>query len=240
MHSVTASTPVSSASLTFSAQVSGLTKHGAGLSVTGSGQVDFGTDAASLSVTLPTGLGSFLPGGSTSPAVIQVVLSGGTVYAEVPGLSALTGKPWISVALPSAVTSGVSSGFGTAASALGNVGSILAFVQSHHGKVASLGSSTVNGVSATGSSITGQVDGFRVQADVWADSSDRLVQASGTAAHGRLSLSAKIDLGQYGAPVTITVPPASQVGAIPLSVVEQFLGGFLGKMHLGQILGHAA
>ncbi|MGA2521103.1 MAG: hypothetical protein ABSG81_09830 [Acidimicrobiales bacterium] len=240
VHTVAASTPVSTASLTFSAQVSGLTKRGATLSVTGSGQVDFANDAASLSVTLPAGLSSFLPGGSSSPAVIDVVLSGGTVYAEVPGLSALTGTPWISVALPSGVTSSLSGAFGTAASALGNVGAILAFVQSHHGHVVSLGSKTVNDVSASGDRITGQVDGFRVQADVWADSSNRVVQAGGTATHGRLALAATVDLGQYGAPVTITVPSSSQVTAIPLSTVEQFLGGFLGKMHLGSMFSHAA
>jgi hypothetical protein len=233
----TASAPVTTATFTFTATVSGLTRHGGPITVSGSGQADFGADAVSVSVDLPAAVAALLPGGSASPEVVEAVLSGGNVYLEVPGLAGLVGAPWISVALPAGATSGIPGGFTMAASALGNVNEILAFARSHHAGVTSLGSSTVDGTAVDGSRVAGRLSGFRLTGTLWADASTgRLVRAvvaaSRGAGHRGLGLSATVDLSGYGAPVTITVPPPSQVKAIPLSVVEQFLGGVLPRAHL--------
>jgi hypothetical protein len=152
-------------------------------------------------------------------------------------LAGLVGEPWISVALPASAASAVPGGFDTVASALGNVNEIVAFATAHHAKVTSLGSSTVDATSVTGNRIMARVTGLKVGATVWADAAGRLVQASVTAGKGGgqrgLSLSATVDLSGYGDPVTITVPPPSQVRAVPYTLVAQFLGQFLKGLHLG-------
>jgi hypothetical protein len=129
------------------------------------------------------------------------------------------------------------------ASALGNVNAIVSFAQAHHATVTSLGTATVDGVTATGHKIVATLSQGRLHnltASLWADGSDRLVQADLTGSTstpaGSVGLSAVVNFTGYGAPVTIAVPPASQVKAIPLSTVEMLLGH--GHGH-GHGLGHA-
>ena len=82
---------------------------------------------------------------------------------------------------------------------------------------------------ASGSKIVATRSTRALTANVWADSSGRLVQATvgvtGTARRGPLGLTATVDFAGYGSPVTVTVPPPSQVKAIPYSIVKMFLGG---------------
>jgi len=237
------SPPVTTASFSFHLSVTGLTKHGGAIAVTGTGQADFTDDAVSAAVTLPPAVAALLPGGSASPAVVDAVLSGGTVYAEVPGLSALVGEPWISVALPSSLASGVPGAFTEVAAALGDVNDILSLARSSHARVVSLGVSTVDGEQVTGFGVAGRVDGVRLTATLWADGSGRLrratVEVGRSAATGGLGIAGTVDLADYGAPVTVTVPPPAQVKAVPLSLVEQFLGSVL-KAHMGSTHAHAA
>ncbi|HTZ09670.1 MAG TPA: hypothetical protein VMB72_11385 [Acidimicrobiales bacterium] len=233
------SAPVTSASFSFTLSLTGLTRHGT-VAVSGTGQVDFADDAVSAAVTLPASVASLIPGGSDSPTTIDAVLSGGTVYAEIPGLATLVGEPWISVALPSSVTSGIPAGFSTVAGALGDVNEILTFARSHHAKVVSLGSGTVGTTPASVFGIGGRLDGIRLGAKLWADGSGRLVQASVQAAGHGFSVSGTVDLTDYGAPVTITAPAPSQTRAIPLSLVESVLGKLLHNGHLGRFLAKAA
>jgi hypothetical protein len=237
-HVVTAAAtaPVTTASFSFTASVNGLSKLGA-IALSGSGQVDLVNDAGSLSVTLPASIAKLIPGGSGGSEVVNVVLSGGTVYVQVPSLATLLGSPWISLALPASATSAIPGIFTTVGGALGDVNEILAFAQSHHASVHSLGSSTVNGTSVTGSSVTAHVKGLSLAATLWANSSDQLVQATlngtGKGARHGLGISAVVNFSDYDAPVTITVPPSSEVRAIPLSVVTSVLGGLLKSSHLG-------
>ncbi len=165
------------ASFKFSVSVRGLTP--SAVTITGSGQADAATDAASLTVQLPAAVAKLLPGGKAAPEVVKAELVSHTVYLNVPGLSALVGKPWIAVSIPAADNSQVSGIFSKVASALGDVNSIVALAHSHHATVTSLGTSTVDGVTATGHKIVttlahGKAD---VTADLWADTADRLVQA---------------------------------------------------------------
>jgi hypothetical protein len=230
--------PVTTATFNFTASVSGISKGLGVVTLTGSGQADLAHDAVALSVTLPAAVARLIPGGSPSPEVVNVVLSGGTVYAEVPALATLLGAPWISIALPSSAVSSLSGIFTEVGSALGNVDEILAFAQGHHAHVTSLRSSIVDSTAVTGDAITARLHGLRLAATLWADSSDRLVQAivsaQGSGRRG-LGISATVNLSGYGDPVTITVPPSSQVKPIALSVVTSVLGSLLPKAHLGGI-----
>ena len=236
---LTATAPVTTASFTFSVGVSGIGKSLGTINLSGSGQADLVNDAVSASVTLPASVASLIPGGSGGPETINAVLSGGTVYVQIPSLATLLGKPWISLALPSSATTAIPGIFTTVGGALGDVNAILTYAQSHHAKVQSLGSSTVDGTSVTGSQVTAHVKGLKLSATLWANSSDQLVQAKVNATAGRhISISAVVDLTGYGAPVTITVPDPSLVRAIPLSVVTSVLGGLLHNVHFG--LGHGA
>jgi hypothetical protein len=141
--------------------------------------------------------------------------------------------------LPSSAVSGLSGIFTEAGSALGNVDEIVAFAQANHGHVTSRGSSIVDATAVTGDAIRARLHGLRLAATLWADSSGRLVQAIVSAqgsGHRGLGISLTVNLSDYGAPVTITVPPPSQVKPIPLSVVTQVLGSLLPKAHLGGAL----
>ena len=234
--SVTATAPVTTASFNFTASVSGLSKGLGTISFSGSGQADLVNDAVSVSVTLPASVAKLIPGGSGGSEVVNAVLSGGTVYVNVPSLATLLGAPWISVALPSSATSAIPGIFTEVGGALGNVNEIVAFAQSHHASVRSLGSSMVDGTSVTGDRITAHVKRLNLVATLWANSSGQLVQAEvagGLGAGHRIGFSAVVDLSGYGAPVSITAPPSSQVRAIPLSVVTSVLGGLLKSAHLG-------
>jgi hypothetical protein len=158
------------------------------------------------------------------------------------------GEPWISVTLPASGATAVNGILSKVALALGNVSSIVQLAQSHHATVTSLGSSVVDGVSVTGNQVTaslGHHRGATISVDLWANSSDQLVQADVTAAATtkahQIGVTAELDLSNYGDPVTITVPPSAQVKAIPFATVESIIGSILpiGKHgHHGRHGGH--
>ncbi len=229
------------ASFNFSVSITGLTP--SAVTITGSGQADAATDAASLTVQLPAAVAKLLPGGTAAPEAVKAELVSDTLYLNVPGLSTLVGKPWIAVSIPATDRSRVSGIFSKAASALGDVNSIIALAHSHHATVTPLGTATVDGVTATGHKIVTTVAHGKaaVTGDLWADSSDRLVQADAkvavTTKKHHADITAALNLSHYGDPVTITAPPSSQVKVIPLSTVESFLGQ---DLHLGQGSGHHA
>ena len=227
--------PATTVSFTFSARVGGLGKNP--VSLTGSGQADFVHDALAVTVEVPGALARLIPGGNPGGEAVDLVLSGGTVYAQVPGLSSLTGTPWISVALPAGATSAIPGVFSEVAGALGNVNEILSFATAHHAKVRSLGTSTVHGTTVTGEQITARSKGVRIGARLWTAASGDLVRAVVGLGQGTRGITATVDLGRYGAPVTVTVPPPAQVKAIPLSLVESVVGGLVSKLHLGALAG---
>jgi hypothetical protein len=230
---------VTTADISFSASLSGVTS--SPVTITGDGEADFTNDAVSLTVNIPGAVAQLIPGGSDSPEVVNAVLSGGTIYLEVPSLASLVGEPWISVALPTQVTSALPGGFTKIASALGDVNAIVKFAQKHHATVTSLGTAMVDGVQATGNKMaathTKKGTTQTLSASIWADSSDRLrqgnVSVTGTGAKATHGLTATVDLSGYGTPVTITVPPSSQVKSIAYSTVAAFFGKFLNTSRRG-------
>ena len=159
------------------------------MTVTGSGQADFRNDSVALSVDVPGGVAKLIPGGSATPEVINVVETGGTVYLEVPNLASMVGKPWISVALPAKAKTTGKGALSKVAGALGDVSAIAQFAQSHNASVTPLKGEVVNGVPSTGTQIVAKLShnggSSTVTATLWADSSDRLVQAN-VAASGAL------------------------------------------------------
>ena len=226
---------VSTASFDFSVSLSGLTS--SPVTLTGTGQADTANDEVSVTVHLPSAVAALLPGGTAAPEDVNAVLAQGTIYLNVPSLQARLGAPWISLALPSKSASGLSGIFSKVASAVGNAKSIVAFAQSHHATVTPLPTSTIDGVTATGNHIVATDKRATITASLWADSSDQLVQADVTASvaarNKTIGVTATINLSGYGDPVTITVPPASQVKAIPFSTVASFLGARFHHGHHG-------
>lgn len=233
-----APTPVTTAHLSFIVSV-GDTTASAG-TIAGTAQVDFTDDAFAVTATLPAAVAKLIPGG-TAPEIVHVVFSGATIYLEIPDLAPLVGEPWISVTLPTTAASAVPGVFTTVASALGDVNEIIRFARAHHTTVTSLGTATVDGVTATGTRIVASLSGRdhtrTVTADVWAGPSDRLVQGtvavSGADPTSTPALHAVLNVSDDGAPVTITVPPPSQVKAIPFSVVARLLARLLHGHHDG-------
>ena len=244
VHTSATTVPVTSASFTFSVGVSGVAGLGT-IAVNGTGQADLVNDAVSLSATLPASISKFIPGGSATPQVVNVVFSGGTVYVEVPALATLLGAPWISIALPTSATGAIPGVFTEVGGALGNVNEILAFARSHHASVHSAGTSTVDGTSVTGSRVAAHIKGLKLNAILWANSSGQLVEAKvnatvGAGRHG-VGISAVVDFSGYNAPVTVTAPPSSQVRAIPLSLItgtRTCSGPCSTGAHLGGHAGH--
>jgi hypothetical protein len=224
---LSAATAVTTTSFSFSASVSGPSST---MTVTGAGQADFATHAASFRVDLPAAVAKLIPGGSAAPEVINAVLSGGTVYVQVPSLAAVVGEPWIAVTLPTKVLARAAIVTKVAA-ALGDVSAIDTFAQTHHATVTSLGTATVDGVDATGTKFVATLShrggGRTLTASVWADSSGQLVQANvalpaGTS-KGSLGVTATANFTGDDGPVTITVPPSSEVKAIPYSTLARLL-----------------
>jgi hypothetical protein len=223
---LSAATAVTTTSFSFSASVSGPSST---VTVSGTGQADFTNHTASFRVDLPAAVAKLIPGGSAAPEVVNAVLSGGTVYVQVPSLATEVGEPWVSVTLPNKVLARAAL-LTKVASALGDVSAIDTFAQSHHATVTSLGSATVDGVDVTGTKFVATLPhrgGRTLTASVWADSSDQLVQAnvsiSAGAAKGSLGVTATANFTGDNAPVTITVPSSSEVKAIPYSTVARLL-----------------
>jgi hypothetical protein len=224
---LSATTAVTTTSFSFTASVSGPAST---VTVTGTGQADFTTDTASFSVDLPAAVAKLIPGGSAAPEVINAVLSGGTVYVQVPSLATVVGEPWISVTLPTKVLARAAV-LTKVAAALGDVNAIDTFAQAHHATVTSLGTAMVDGVDATGTKFVATLShrggGRTLTASVWADSSGQLVQANVSvpagATKGSLGVTATANFTGDNAPVTITVPPSSEVKAIPYSTVASLL-----------------
>ena len=225
--------PVSTASFNFSVLLSGLTS--SPVTITGTGQADSVDHEVSVTVNLPAAVAARIPGGTATPEVVSAVLAQSTIYLDVPSLQSRIGAPWISVTLPSKPASKVSGMLSKVASAIGDVNSIVGFARSHHATVTPLPTSTIDGVTATGNHIVAAHKQMKITANLWADSSDQLIQAdvmtSATTKKKSIGVNATINLSGYGNPVTITVPPASQVKAIPFSTVESFLGAAFHQHH---------
>jgi hypothetical protein len=203
----------------------------AAVNITGTGAASFGTDQSEFSLDIPQA-GTF-----------QVRLVGGTLYLMVPPQAqvATGGKPWASVDL-SSLQPGNSTvpGLGTGSS---DPSQILGYLQGVSSSVTNLGPATVRGVPRTHyravidlnkaaqanpqaaaqyQKLVSQIHTSTLPVDVWTDSSNRVNQmrfqipvppaGGGSTTGGTVTLT--LQLFDFGAPVTVTAPPADQVGQL--------------------------
>jgi hypothetical protein len=212
------------------------TTDGTSVTGTGSGTADFTNNAAQMQLTVEA------LGHKEALTAIDV---GGVVYESIPGLGVLApGKSWISIDL-SALQKEETQDPGS--EGLSNNPSVMLQTLDQQGNtVVPLGPSTIDGVAVTGYSVT--VDpakieqklkeadlpawmqqalaGFKVHdlaLKVYVDQSGDLrayetQTTESTAAAGTISLNESVDLSDYGAPVNVNAPPASQVESF-----QQFL-----------------
>ena len=196
---------------------------------TGSGSIDFPTNALQLNLTVAAD-------GQQEP--IDAIYQGGVIYESLPGLGQIApGKTWLSIdlsALQKAETQDPSSG------SLGSNPAVMLQMLAQQGNtVIPLGPSTVDGTAVDGYSVV--VDRARAEAQIkkanlppWMEQAlaglkvndlrfkvyidqsgllrsmvSQVSESSGAA--GNVNFDETLDFSDYGTPVTVTTPPASQV-----------------------------
>jgi hypothetical protein len=208
--------------------VSGATS-GTGVTGTGSGAIDFANDDMTLQMTVAVD-GQQLP--------ISAVYRGGVIYETVPGLDTIVpGKTWLSIDL-SALQKAQQSGTGDGT--IGNNPSVMLQMLAQQGNtVVALGPTTIDGVAVNGYSVTVNpsavaeqlkksalplwmqqaVAGLSVHditLKVYIDNAGLLrsfqeALTESTTASGPVTVNETLSFSDYGTPVVVTAPPASQV-----------------------------
>jgi hypothetical protein len=202
------------------------------VTATGTGGIDFGHNAMQLQVS--TGVGG-------QQINIQAVYVDGSVYENIPGLDQMIpGKSWVSVDLSSLgdSTSQSPSSLGTG----DNPTAMLRLLTQQGNTVVPLGSSTVDGTSVQGYSVT--LDSSAIKAELaqaklpsWMTSALREVDIQNTTfkvyvdgagllrrmsvgltesvgSAGTLRVDETLDLSDYGSAVTVGAPPPDQVASL--------------------------
>ncbi len=177
---------------------------------------------------------------------MQAVYVAGSVYEQIPGIDQLIpGKSWISLdlsSLQSAVGSQGTSAFGTG----DNPTALLRLLAQQGNNVVALGPSTVDGTSVQGYEVTldpaahqggvgarqaALVDDRRTERGRHPDDHAQGVRRrlgplatlqlgmdETVASAGKVAVDESLDFSRYGAPVSVSAPPADQVASF-----EQFL-----------------
>ena len=196
---------------------------------TGSGDIDFTDNALQLQMTV---------GADGQRVPVQAIYQGGEIYESIPGLNTVVpGKSWVSIDLSSLENLEAQD---PSAGGLGSNPSVTLQMLAQQGNtVVPLGPSTVDGVAVDGYSVTVNparaeqelkkanlpswmqqaVTGLQVHdilLKVYVDKAGLLrsftTQVSeSTDATGSVTFAETLDFSDYGQPVTVTAPPASQV-----------------------------
>jgi hypothetical protein len=213
---------------------------GQSVSLTGSGNFDFTNNAAQLAVNI---------GVEGQQENLQMVYLGGTLYENLPQIGEVVpGKSWVALDLASAQQS---AGQGAAGELGGDPLASLQALAQQGNTVNALGPSTVNGQSVQGYSVTlvpsaiqREIQHENIPAwlrqsvskelsgslseTVYLDGAGQLVRTTesiteslGTS--GPVTGQLSFDFSDYGAPVSIAAPPASDV--IPYSQFLQLAKG---------------
>jgi hypothetical protein len=202
---------------------------GANVTGTGSGGIDFTNNAEQLQMTV---------GADGKQEPINAVYLGGVVYESLPGLSTLVpGKSWLSIDLSALKKEEAQD---PSAGSLGSNPAVMLQMLAQQGNtVVPLGPSTVDGTAVDGYSVTMDtsrvaqqikkanlpawmqqaVSGLKVHdahVKVYVDHSGLLRSmvnqvSESTSLAGNASFTETLDFSDYGTPVTVTAPPASQV-----------------------------
>jgi hypothetical protein len=209
--------------------------------VRGSGPIDFTHRAVSLSLTLPaSGLhanalvkGKKVP--STALAFRAEWVNGAAYLLVSPSVAALTGgSPTVSYPVPSSLASDITNSIGQTAVAVTFAHLLLDTLVGSD--VHRVGTKTMNGVRVSGSAVTltlaellkvvpamapvmgadlAPMAKTPIPATIWTDSRGRLVQATLTGSRSaRIGLTGTVHFSAFGAPVTVSAPPAATVRPI--------------------------
>ncbi len=173
--------------------------------------------ALRLSESLPSGQGT-----------LSIVLVDGRTYLKLPATLNKSGKPWLLVTDDSTnpVVRQLAQSLGTTLSSA-SVGSAGAFVDAAT-SVRTIGRESVGGVPAThvhldvdpaklakslpGSDVLRQAGITSLPVDMWLDDQYRPVQITESLTASGQHVTTKVTMSRYNQPVTITAPPAGQVG----------------------------
>ncbi len=158
---------------------------------------------------------------------VELITVGGTSYAKLSG-TASSAKPWqiVSASSKNPVIQGLATGVNVAT--MTSSLSVIAGLVRSSSDLHSLGSEQVDGVATTHYTMkldptkkTGnaQLDGLlsslgstKIPVDLWLDSDNRPVKFIIHVALGGTDFPVTADVSKFDAPVSITAPPASQVG----------------------------
>jgi hypothetical protein len=201
-----------------------------GSTITGSGPGSFDLTHNALQAQMTLGVA-----GQQVPIVLECV--GGVVYEKVPGLDQISpGKSWISIDVSSLQQASAGA---TAASAGTNPSVMLRMLAQQGNQVVALGPSTVDGVAVNGYAVTIKASTIQqkieqahlpswmrqaiaglkagnVDMRVFVDNAGHLrsleqKSSESSPAAGPVSEDETMDFSHYGAPVSVTAPPADQV-----------------------------
>lgn len=215
------------------------------VTIVGTGAIDFGRNAMAITASSEV---------AGAPAQVRVDYVGGTVYESIPGLDQVVpGKSWVSIDLSS--LSRVGAQDPDALGAGSNPTAILRVLGEEGNTVVPLGPSTVDGVSVQGYAVTidpsaikqrlahaslpswmqsllSKVDFRTASVKVYVDGNGQLrryttVMSESVGSAGPVTMDVSMDLTDYGAPVTVTAPPADQVMSLQqlLQMAASQMGG---------------
>ena len=216
------------------------------------GNVNFGTGQVEGTINIPEGIGtiisaiapklaSLVPAAVAADTSAQVIFTGQTLYLDLAGLP-IGNKQW--VALPLKTSGGIGSAFKTVGKGLESIKNLSHLTRRLHVTTTSLGSKSINGVTAQGYSasvgagsilrilprhghrsmtgVTSTLGSTPVSVQIWAEHAGPVVQVTidanppATSSIGSIDIS--LSLSNWGDPVTITAPPASDVLVLPFSL----------------------
>ncbi len=237
---VTQSLHEQTADMSLDVQISatGMNEH-----ITGSGAFDFTTHSGTVSVNVPAG---------NEQMTEQVIEDGSTVYVSMPSQvgQLLPGKGWISVDA-STFASGDDGGLGSGFNGIENPSALLHQLQSQGDPVDSLGLTTYDGTSVNEYSVTiplsqldkdlGQLPAddrqlasgllpSSITEKVYIDGNGLLrgilLPISFSLSGHTLTETVQMSYSNYGTPVSVTAPPASEVATLQqLEAAEGSTGG---------------
>jgi hypothetical protein len=206
---------------------------GTGFQASGSGEADFSSQSARIDMSFAL---------LSQKANLTVVAVAGVVYEKVAGLPGMSmilqpGKSWIEIPIGSSLAKS------SELTSTGNPASFLLALTRKGLKVTSTGSSRVDGVEATGydvkfpqelsalgpgvgslpSSVQQTLRGVTMH--VWIDGSGLLRRMSMAIPESTLgTISFTMDMTDYGVPVKVSAPPASEVENLQSITGELGLG----------------
>jgi hypothetical protein len=233
------SVSVQTTSTTFSGSIVGNVNFGTGQV---EGTINIPEGIGTIISAIAPKLASLVPAAVAADTSAQVIFTGQTLYLDLAGLP-IGNKQWVALSLNT--SGGIGSAFKTVGKGLENIKNLGHLTRRLGVTTTSLGTKSINGVNAQGysasvssasilrilphhgrktttSGVTSALGSTPVSVQVWAQHAGPVVQVTITAAPPASSsigsVNISLNLSNWGAPVTITAPPASEVLLLPFSL----------------------